>query len=69
MFSNRDASTLLDKLVTLLMRVAGSIDRQVLLVADAYYASGKVITPLLALPSATKSAQLCPGRGATEFLL
>ena len=34
-FSNRDASTLLDKLVALLMRVAGCIDRQVLLVADA----------------------------------
>lgn len=46
-FSNRDASTLLDKLVTLLMRVAGCIDRKVLLVADAYYASGKVIAPLL----------------------
>ena len=47
-FSNRDTSTLLDKLVALLMRVAGSVERQVLLVADAYYASGKVITPLLA---------------------
>ena len=46
-FSNRDTSTLLDKLVALLMRIAGCIDRQVLLVADAYYASGKVITPLL----------------------
>ena len=46
-FSNRDTSTLLDKLVALLMGVTRSIDRQVLLVADAYYASGKVITPLL----------------------
>jgi hypothetical protein len=46
-FSNRDTSTLLDKLVALLMRIAGCIDRQVLLVADAYYASAKVITPLL----------------------
>ena len=46
-FSNRDASTLLDKLVALLMWVAGCIDRRVLLVADAYYASGKVIAPLL----------------------
>lgn len=47
-FSNRDTSTLLDKLVALLMRVTGYLDRQVLLVADAYYASGKVIAPLLA---------------------
>ena len=46
-FSNRDTSTLLDKLVALLMRIAGCIDRQALLVADAYYASAKVITPLL----------------------
>ena len=46
-FSNRDASTLLDKLVALLMRIAGCLKRPVLLVADAYYASGKVITPLL----------------------
>jgi DDE superfamily endonuclease len=46
-FSNRDTSTLLDKLVTLLMGLTRSIGRQVLLVADAYYASGKVITPLL----------------------
>jgi hypothetical protein len=47
-FSNRDTSTLLDKLVALLMRIAAGMDRKVLLVADAYYASGKVITPLLA---------------------
>ena len=46
-FSNRDTSTLLDKLVALLMGVARCIERRVLLVADAYYASGKVITPLL----------------------
>ncbi|MEI8324080.1 MAG: hypothetical protein WCH44_01740 [Betaproteobacteria bacterium] len=46
-FSNRDTSTLLDKLVTLLTGVARCIERQVLLIADAYYASGKVITPLL----------------------
>lgn len=46
-FSNRDTSTLLDKLVALLMGVTRCIERQVLLVADAYYASGKVITPLL----------------------
>ena len=46
-FSNRDTSTLLDKLVLLLMGVTRSIGRQALLVADAYYASGKVIKPLL----------------------
>ena len=46
-FSNRDTSTLLDKLVALLMSVAGACKRQVLLIADAYYASGKVILPLL----------------------
>ena len=46
-FCNRDKSTLLDKLVLLLMGVSRSIGRQVLLVADAYYASGKVIKPLL----------------------
>ena len=47
-FSNRDARTLLDKLVTLLFSVAAVWDRQVLLIADAYYASGKIIRPLLA---------------------
>ena len=47
-FSNRDARTLLDKLVALLFSIAPAGDRKVLLVADAYYASGKVITPLLA---------------------
>ncbi len=47
-FSNRDARTLLDKLVALLFSVAIVWDRQVLLIADAYYASGKIIRPLLA---------------------
>jgi len=47
-FSNRDSSTLLDKLVALLMQVVAPMGRKVLLVADAYYASGKVVTPLLA---------------------
>ena len=47
-FSNRDARTLLDKLVALLFSVTRVWDRQVVLVADAYYASGKVIRPLLA---------------------
>jgi hypothetical protein len=47
MFSNRDARILLDKLVALLFSVAIVWDRQVLLIADAYYASGKIIRPLL----------------------
>ncbi|MBP8202218.1 MAG: transposase [Verrucomicrobiales bacterium] len=47
-FSNRDARTLLDKLVALLFSITRVWDRQVVLVADAYYASGKVIRPLLA---------------------
>ena len=46
-FSNRDPSTLLDKLVALLLCLAGLCNRQVLLIADAYYASAKVIKPLL----------------------
>jgi hypothetical protein len=46
-FSNRDTKTLLDKLVALLLSIARWWDRQVLLVADAYYASAKVILPLL----------------------
>jgi len=40
--------TLLDKLVALLFCIVGVWERKVLLVADAYYASGKVIAPLLA---------------------
>ena len=44
-FSNRDARTLLDKLVALLFSITRAGDRKVLLVADAYYASGKVIPP------------------------
>jgi hypothetical protein len=47
-FSNRDTRTLLDKLVALLFSVARVWDRQVLLIADAYYASGKLIRSLLA---------------------
>jgi hypothetical protein len=46
-FSNRDARSLLDKLVALLLSIASGWGRQVLLVADAYYASAKVIVPLL----------------------
>jgi len=40
--------TLLDRLVELFFEVAQEIPRRVILVADAYYASGKVIRPLLA---------------------
>lgn len=47
-FSNRDSRTLLDKLVALLFSIARVWERKVLLVADAYYASGNVILPLLA---------------------
>ncbi len=47
-FSNRDQRTLLDKLVILLMSITKTWDRQVVLVADAYYASGKIIKALLA---------------------
>ena len=46
-FSNRDHRTLLDKLVTLLLSLTGVWDRKVILVADAYYGSGKLILALL----------------------
>jgi hypothetical protein len=46
-FSNRDSKTLLDKLVALLLSITLICNKAVVLVADAYYASGKVITPLL----------------------
>jgi len=46
-FSNRDQRTLLDKLASLLLTLAPSLDRPLLLVADAYYASRKIIQPLL----------------------
>ena len=42
-FSNRDFRTLLDKLAVLLFSIANILARSVLLVADAYYASGKFI--------------------------
>ena len=47
-FSNRDSKTLLDKLVALLLSITRAWNRSVVLVADAYYASGKVIKALLA---------------------
>lgn len=42
-----DRKSLLDKLVAMVLEVTGLLDRPVLLVADAYYASKKVILPLL----------------------
>ena len=46
-FSNRDSRTLLDKLVMLLFSITSVWNKTVLPVADAYYASAKVILPLL----------------------
>jgi DDE superfamily endonuclease len=46
-FSNRDSRTLLDKLAVLMFSIANLLDRKILLVADAYYASGKLIAQLL----------------------
>ncbi len=46
-WSNRDRRTLLDKLVALFLPVAKLSERKAVLLADAYYASGKVIRPLL----------------------
>jgi hypothetical protein len=47
-WSNRDPRTQLDRLVLLFLSVAATLDATVVLVADAYYASGKVMLPLLA---------------------
>ncbi len=44
---NADRRTLLDKLVTLFAHLWSILDGPLLLVADAYYASGKVIRPLV----------------------
>jgi hypothetical protein len=46
-FSNRDQRSLLDKIVTLLLSLTRLWEQPVLLIADAYYASRKVIQPLL----------------------
>lgn len=46
-FSNRDRRSLLDKLALLFLSLAPGIDGPLLLVADAYYASRKIIEPLL----------------------
>ena len=47
-WSNRDRRTQLDRLVLLFLSVAPALHSAVVLVADAYYATGKVILPLLA---------------------
>ena len=46
-FSNRDRRSLLDKLVTLFLSISDVLQARVLLIADAYYASRKVVLPLL----------------------
>ena len=46
-WSNRDKRTLLDKLVLLLLPIAETLAQPVILIADAYYASRKIILPLL----------------------
>jgi hypothetical protein len=46
-WSNRDQRTLLDRMVGLFFSTACVAGRKVILVADAYYASRKVIRPLL----------------------
>jgi hypothetical protein len=47
LFTNRDHRSLLDKLARLFLSLAPSIEGPLLLVADAYYASRKIIIPLL----------------------
>jgi hypothetical protein len=47
-WSNRHRRTLLDKLVALFLPIAKLVGRDAILLADAYYASRKVILPLLA---------------------
>lgn len=46
-WSNRDQRTQLDRLVLLFLSLAAALESAVVLVADAYYASRKVILPLL----------------------
>lgn len=46
-WSNRDRRTLLDKLVALFLPIADLLGRKAILLADAYYASRKVIRPVL----------------------
>jgi hypothetical protein len=46
-WSNRDKRTLLDKLVGLFLQIVEFLPQRSILIADAYYASKKVIKPLL----------------------
>lgn len=46
-YSNRCKRTLLDKLVTIFMTCVGAVQKKALLIADAYYASQKIVLPLL----------------------
>jgi hypothetical protein len=46
-WSNRSKKTLLDKLVGLFFHIMDSLEQKSILIADAYYASRKVIKPLL----------------------
>jgi len=46
-WSNRDKRTLLDKLVGLFLQIVAFLPQKTILIADAYYASKKVIQPLL----------------------
>jgi hypothetical protein len=48
-FSNRERRTLLDKFTGLFLAISRQLERGVVLVADAYYASRKVLCPLLAV--------------------
>jgi hypothetical protein len=48
-FSNRDRRTLLDKFAQLFVAVVSELKAPTLLVVDAYYASRKILRPLLAL--------------------
>ena len=47
-FTNRDRRTLLDKFVELFLELVGQINAPTVLIVDAYYASRKVLRPLLA---------------------
>jgi len=47
-WSNRDPRTQLDRVVALFLSLTASLGSPVVLVADAYYATGKIILPLLA---------------------
>ena len=46
-WSNRDKRTLLDKLAALFLEIVAYLPQNAILIADAYYASRKVIQPLL----------------------